>query len=333
RRTADHDPASGDRAPRPAVRRPHILALRPALRDLALHHRVLPRRRPRRDRRPVPLPVHLGRALPDRHRHALPAAPAPRRGGARPAGALRPSTIAPAAVDATHRLQVGPDDDGKRLDVYVAECVPALSRSQAQRLIRTGHVRVNGAEARPSTPLVAGCIVEVDVPPPEPDTPEPEALPLTIRYEDDDLAVIEKPAGMVVHPGAGHASGTLVNALLFHLSGLSGIGGKARPGIVHRLDRGTSGLMVVAKHDAAHQALARQFAGRRVEKLYTALVWGRPEKGAVFDRPIGRDPVHRQKMSTRAPKGRAALTRIVDVEPLGPLSLVTVAIESGRTHQ
>ncbi len=236
-------------------------------------------------------------------------------------------------MDATHRLQVGPDDDGKRLDVYVAECVPALSRSQAQRLIRTGHVRVNGAEARPSTPLVAGCIVEVDVPPPEPDTPEPEALPLTIRYEDDDLAVIEKPAGMVVHPGAGHASGTLVNALLFHLSGLSGIGGKARPGIVHRLDRGTSGLMVVAKHDAAHQALARQFAGRRVEKLYTALVWGRPEKGAVFDRPIGRDPVHRQKMSTRAPKGRAALTRIVDVEPLGPLSLVTVAIESGRTHQ
>ena len=234
---------------------------------------------------------------------------------------------------ATHQFVAGPDDDGQRLDVFVASRVPGLSRSQAQRLIRNGHVAVDGERAKPSAPVESGTTVTIEIPPPVDDTPGPEPLPLTVLYEDDALAVIEKPAGMVVHPGAGHAAGTLVNALRHHLAGLSGIGGRTRPGIVHRLDRGTSGLMVVAKHDAAHQTLSRQFADRSVTKQYVALVWGHPEPATVYDTPIGRDPSNRKKMSGRAPRARAALTRIVAARRLGELSLLTVAIESGRTHQ
>lgn len=233
----------------------------------------------------------------------------------------------------THEFAIGVEDEGRRLDVVLTGRLPGLSRSQAQRLVRAGHVTIDGVVPKPSLLVTAGSRIAIELPPPAEDEPTPEALPLAIVYDDADLAVIEKPAGMVVHPGAGHAGGTLVNALRHHLSGLSGIGGRARPGIVHRLDRGTSGLMVVAKHDAAHQALSRQFASRVVDKSYLALVWGHPAAGEVFDSPIGRDPVHRQKMSSRARHGRAALTRVVDAERLGELSLVTVAIASGRTHQ
>jgi 23S rRNA pseudouridine1911/1915/1917 synthase len=137
---------------------------------------------------------------------------------------------------------------------------------------------------------------------------------------------------MVVHPAAGHARGTLVNALLHHVKGLSGIGGRDRPGIVHRLDRGTSGVMIVAKHDRAHRSLARQFHDREVGKEYLALVWGTP-RAATIERPIGRDPRHRQRMSSRARRARPATTRIVDVEPLGGVSLVRLMIGTGRTHQ
>jgi 23S rRNA pseudouridine1911/1915/1917 synthase len=154
-----------------------------------------------------------------------------------------------------------------------------------------------------------------------------------VLYQDSDVAVVNKPAGMVVHPGAGHASGTLVNALLHHLSDLSGIGGELRPGIVHRLDKGTSGVMVVAKHDAAHQELARQFHDREVDKQYIALVWGLVQQRKRIDVPIGRDPVHREKISTRARRARSAVTRVTWARSVPGLSLLRVAIATGRTHQ
>jgi 23S rRNA pseudouridine1911/1915/1917 synthase len=147
------------------------------------------------------------------------------------------------------------------------------------------------------------------------------------------VAVLNKPAGMVVHPGAGHSSGTLVNALLHHVPDLSGIGGEARPGIVHRLDRGTSGVMVVAKNDAAHQELSRQFQDREVEKEYVALVWGVVQAGRRIDSAIGRDPVHRQKMSARARHARHAVTRITRAHHMPGVTLCQVAIHTGRTHQ
>lgn len=240
----------------------------------------------------------------------------------------------PSAQQATlHVLEATAADEGLRVDVFLAASLPGLSRSQAQRLLRQGDVRVNDRQARASTTMAAGATVEVRVPPPMPATPAPEDLPLSILYDDDDLVVVEKPAGMVVHPAAGHHDGTLVNALLHHVTGLSGIGGTSRPGIVHRLDRGTSGVMVVAKHDRAHQHLSKQFHDRTVHKVYTALVWGHPEAGVVYDRAIGRDPNDRQKISSRGRRTRAALTRVDRVEPLNSLSLIDVTIGSGRTHQ
>jgi 23S rRNA pseudouridine1911/1915/1917 synthase len=231
------------------------------------------------------------------------------------------------------RFVASGEDAGRRLDVFLARQLPALSRSRLQALIRAGAVTAAGRPGKASTPVVEGEIVEIAIPAPAPSHLEPEALPLTIVYEDADLAVIDKPAGMVVHPGAGHRVGTLVHALLHHLEGLSGIGGTERPGIVHRLDRGTSGLIVIAKHDAAHRDLARQFAERTVGKEYVALVWGAPEAGEVMTQPIGRDPRARKKMSSRASRARAAMTRVVDVQALGAVSLVRVAIGTGRTHQ
>jgi 23S rRNA pseudouridine1911/1915/1917 synthase len=166
-----------------------------------------------------------------------------------------------------------------------------------------------------------------------PSSVQPEAAALEILYQDADIVVVNKPPGMVVHPGAGHASGTLVNALLHHISDLSGIGGELRPGIVHRLDRGTSGVMVVAKHDAAHQELSRQFHDREVEKEYIALVWGVVQAGRRIDAAIGRDPVNRQKMSARSRRAREAVTRITKAFHLPGLTLCQVAIHTGRTHQ
>ena len=225
------------------------------------------------------------------------------------------------------------DSEATRLDVFLAGLVPGCSRSQVQRLIRDGLVRVGPRAVRAHMILRAGDVVTVDLPPPARATPDPEPLPLSVVYEDSDVIVIDKPPGMVVHPGAGHASGTLVNALLHHIKDLSGIGGELRPGIVHRLDRGTSGLLVVAKHDAAHLALSRQFHDREVEKEYVALVWGVVHAGRRIDLPIGRDPVARHKMSARARRARSAVTRITRVDGLGGVSLVQVAIATGRTHQ
>jgi 23S rRNA pseudouridine1911/1915/1917 synthase len=222
---------------------------------------------------------------------------------------------------------------GLRIDVFVARRLPSLSRSQIQRLIKAGHVTTNGRALKASTPVTGGLTVRVVVPPPEPAGPIAEALPLDILHDDEDLVVVNKPAGMVVHPAPGHARGTIVNALLHHVDGLSGVGGKERPGIVHRLDRGTSGVMVIAKHDRAHRELSRQFRDREVVKEYVALVWGRIEPGRTLANPIGRDPRNRRKMSSRAPRSRAALTTVMSVESLGGVSLVRLAIGTGRTHQ
>jgi 23S rRNA pseudouridine1911/1915/1917 synthase len=233
----------------------------------------------------------------------------------------------------TRTLEVEPDHDGVRLDAFLTALLPEQSRSQLQRLIKDGHVTGPVASLRPSTPVRTGQRYSIDVPEATPATPEAEALPLRIVFEDPDLVVIEKPAGMVVHPAAGHSSGTLVNALLHHITDLSGIGGELRPGIVHRLDRGTSGLMVVAKHDRAHQELSRQFQDREVEKEYIALVWGLVLAGRRIDEPIGRDTEHRQKMSTRARRARSAVTRVTWARHLKGVSLLKVAIATGRTHQ
>ncbi len=231
-----------------------------------------------------------------------------------------------------------PDDsDGVRLDRFLVSVLPRHSRSQIQRLIKDGRVLVAGREARANQPVKRGQTVTVDVPEPVDPAPQGEALDLPILYQDKHIAVVDKPAGMVVHPAAGHASGTLVNALLHHVDDLSGIGGEKRPGIVHRLDRGTSGLMVVAKHDAAHEELSRQFREREVEKEYTALVWGEVMAGRRIDAPIGRDPSNRKRMSSasaRVRRSREAVTRIVGAEHFGRvLTLARVAIHTGRTHQ
>ena len=218
--------------------------------------------------------------------------------------------------------------------MWLASRLPALSRARIQSLIEAGHVRLDGAACRASARLKPGQAVSVHVPPPEPAEPAPEDIPLDVVFEDGHLLVVNKPAGLVVHPGAGAPRGTLVNALLRHVRDLSGVGGVLRPGIVHRLDRGTSGLLVVAKDDETHRALVRQFAGRTVEKEYLALVLGAPSPSAgTVAAPIGRDPVHRQRMSVRAPRGREARSDYRTVERFDGASLVRVRIHTGRTHQ
>ena len=238
-----------------------------------------------------------------------------------------------AAEEEHHELSVEPEHDGLRLDQFLAGLLPGHSRSQIQRLIKDGKVRAPAAHLRASTPVRSGMRIVVDVPAPAPATPEAEDLPLPILHDDADIVVVDKPAGMVVHPGAGHARGTLVNALLHHVTDLSGIGGELRPGIVHRLDRGTSGVMVVAKNDRAHQELSRQFKFREVEKEYIALVWGVVQAGRRIESAIGRDLHHRQKISSRARHARHAVTRVTGAEHLRGVSLLSVAIATGRTHQ
>lgn len=226
-----------------------------------------------------------------------------------------------------------PEHDGLRLDNFVTSLMPDLSRSRVQRLIKDGCVRGPAASLRPSMTVHTGQTFTVAVPEPTPALPTAEALPLRIIHEDQDLVVLDKPPGMVVHPAAGHDSGTLVNALLHHITDLRGVGGELRPGIVHRLDRGTSGLMVVAKNDHAHQELSRQFRDREVDKEYIALVWGVVHTGRRIDAPIGRDPRDRQKMSTRARRARSAVTRVTFARHFKGVSLLKVGIATGRTHQ
>ena len=231
-----------------------------------------------------------------------------------------------------------PEFEGHRLDRFLVSVLAEQSRSQLQRLITDGHVTVTAGSGKAKSPkpnlqLREGDRIRVDVPPPRSTEVTSEEIPLEVLYQDRDVAVINKPAGMVVHPAAGHDSGTLVNALLHHITDLSGVGGELRPGIVHRLDRGTSGLMVVAKNDAAHQELARQFHDREVEKEYIALVWGVVQAGRRIDAAIGRDPDNRQKMSAKAKHARNAVTRITRAHHMPAVTLCQVAIHTGRTHQ
>jgi 23S rRNA pseudouridine1911/1915/1917 synthase len=232
-----------------------------------------------------------------------------------------------------HEFVVAPEEAGVRIDRYLVGILPGQSRSQIQRLIKESRVRIDQQPVRPNRIVHAGEAIVVDVPAPAGVTLEPEALDLDVIYEDPDLVVVNKPAGMVVHPAAGHARGTLVNALLHRITDLSGVGGETRPGIVHRLDRGTSGLMVIAKNDRAHAELSRQFHDREVEKEYVALVWGVVQAGRRIEEPIGRDPIDRKRMSARARRARSATTRVTKAVHLRGVSLLSVAIATGRTHQ
>jgi 23S rRNA pseudouridine1911/1915/1917 synthase len=221
-----------------------------------------------------------------------------------------------------------------RLDRFLANELARFSRSRVQRLIRDGFVRLNGKTARARDLLRTGDIVDLTEPPPEKIDSQPEAIPLDILFEDDDLIVVNKPAGLVVHPGAGHREHTLVNALLHHCPTLSGIGGKERPGIVHRLDKETSGCLAVAKNDESHRGLSTQFAERAVEKIYLALVAGKLRRNAgLVEEKIGRHRVHRQRMSVTSERGRAARTEYRVLRSSEKATLVECKLHSGRTHQ
>jgi len=221
-----------------------------------------------------------------------------------------------------------------RLDHFLAERLPEYSRSRLQQLIRSGFVRLNGGASRPRQIVRAGDKIDLIEPPPEKVDIRPEAIPLDVLFEDDDLIVINKPAGMTVHPGAGQREHTLVNALLSHCTTLSGIGGKERPGIVHRLDKETSGCLVVAKNDMAHRELSKQFAARKVEKIYLALVSGKLRKPAgVIDEKIGRHPVDRKRMQVSSHRGRTARTEYRVIRSSDAASLIECRLHSGRTHQ
>ena len=222
---------------------------------------------------------------------------------------------------------------GLRLDAALPLAWPDLTRSQAQRLIREGAVLVNDALARPSSRLLPGDALQVAVPDPEPTDAQPQDIPFPIVYQDCDVAVIDKPKGLVVHPAPGNRQGTLVNGLLYRLDGLSGVGGALRPGIVHRLDKDTSGLMVVAKNDAAHRLLSEQIARREMERVYLALVEGniRQDAGEI-DAPIGRCHTDRKRMAVEE-GGRPAKTYYRVLERFGEATLVEAKLATGRTHQ
>jgi len=225
------------------------------------------------------------------------------------------------------------DRPGERLDVFVARRLPGLSRAHARRLIDAGHVRVGGQRAKPALRLEPGQLVAVELPPPVEMRAVPQAIALDVIYEDAGLLAVNKPAGMTVHPGPGHPASTLVNAILAHCRDLSGVGGVLRPGIVHRLDRDTSGVILVAKDDAAHHALARQLKERTVEKTYLALVEGTPKPPeGVIEAPLGRHPRHRQRVAVVA-GGREAVTAYRVVERFAGMSLLEVRPKTGRTHQ
>ena len=240
----------------------------------------------------------------------------------------------PSEPPATIKLTVPKAAARLRLDRYLARELTQYSRARLQQLIRNGSVTLNGETARPRDLIRSGDEIQLTEPPPEKIDNQPEAIPLDILFEDDDLIVINKPAGLVVHPGAGHREHTLVNALLHHCPSLSGIGGKERPGIVHRLDKETSGCLVVAKNDEAHRRLSLQFAARTVEKIYLALVAGKLRRSAgVIEEKIGRHPVNRQRMSVASARGRSAKTEYRVVRSGEKFSVVECRLHSGRTHQ
>ena len=232
------------------------------------------------------------------------------------------------------RINVERERAGLRLDRFLALELTDFSRARLQTLIRSGFVRLNGKTPRPRDLVRAGDIAELTEPAIEKIEAEPEQIALEILFDDDDLLVLSKPAGLVMHPGAGHRQHTLVNALLAHCKNLSGIGGKERPGIVHRLDKETSGVLVVAKNDSTHRDLSKQFAARTMQKIYLVLVDGIPRKSSgVIDKAIARHPVHRQRMSIARRQGRAAKTEYRVLRSGSGMSFLECTLHSGRTHQ
>ncbi len=236
--------------------------------------------------------------------------------------------------ESPYSFWVNKESQGLRLDIFVVDSVSSLTRQRIQSLIKGGDVMVNGIVRKNSYRLLEGDMVIVEVPEPVPVSLIPENIPLHILAEDKDIIVITKPPGLVVHPAAGNFEHTLVHGLLYHCHDLSGIGGELRPGIVHRLDKDTSGVMVAAKNDMAHQSLVDQFRERKVEKVYHAILAGVPaaERG-VINEPIGRHPVHRKKMTVVSNAGRHAITHWRVIANYGVYSLVKLRLETGRTHQ
>jgi len=238
------------------------------------------------------------------------------------------------SVTGTFTIFADAADHNRRLDAVVAAHLPDCSRSLAANLIGDRKILVENHPQKPGYRVKSGEQILVRIPEPEPVEYTPEPIPLNILYQDSDIVVLNKQAGIVVHPAPGHGSGTLVNALLYHCPDLGGIGGEIRPGIVHRLDKDTSGTMVVAKNAAALEALARQFKARTVRKKYLALVYGELEKDAgTIDLPIGRHPVRRKQMSTTTPRGRSAETSWHVREKFKGITLLELTLKTGRTHQ
>ncbi len=234
-----------------------------------------------------------------------------------------------------YRFVVDEEDAGERLDVYLSEHIPELSRSRIQKAIKAGEVLVDGeGEVKPASPARENQEILLKFFPPRPMKAVPQDIPLDIIYEDGNMVVVNKPAGLVVHPAPGHRSGTLVNALLYHCRDLSGIGGDLRPGIVHRLDKDTSGLLVVAKGDQTHLALSAQMMQRQVERIYLAITWGEmPSREGVMEEPVGRSPRNRKKMAVLTSGGRDAVTYYYVLDTFPPFQYTKVKLGTGRTHQ
>ena len=233
------------------------------------------------------------------------------------------------------RLTVSPEEAGVRIDKYLAEQLPDITRSYLQKLLKDGSVQMNGKPVKTSTKTVAGAVIELTIP--EPEEPEilPEDIPLDILYEDSDVILINKPQDMVVHPAAGHYTGTLVNALMYHCKGdLSGINGVLRPGIVHRIDKDTTGVLIICKNDKAHNALAEQLKEHSITRKYRAIVCGnlKEDEGTV-DAPLGRHPQDRKKMAIVRTGGKRAVTHYRVLERFGNYTYIEGQLETGRTHQ
>lgn len=234
-----------------------------------------------------------------------------------------------------HQISVLPEFSGKRVDVFLAHALKNYTRARFQKLIRDGHVMIGGRKVKTSYQVKTGDIIFVEIPPPKVHDVIPQKIPLHILYEDPDIIVVNKPADMVVHPAAGNWEGTLVNALIAHCGSMSVVGGEEKPGIVHRLDKGTSGVIVAAKNDTSHLELSRQFKDREVTKIYRALVYGSfKQSSGVIDKSIGRSVRDRKKFSTKTRKGRIALTEWKAVKNFDKdLTLLEIRLRTGRTHQ
>ncbi len=239
-------------------------------------------------------------------------------------------------MSSSRQLFFAEDNPGERLDSFIAASLPDISRSQIKKLIDSQAITIAGAAVKASHKLRGGETIFIELPDPEPTEAIPENIPLAVLYEDSDVIVVDKAAGMVVHPAAGHASGTLVNALLYHCEDLAGIGGALRPGIVHRIDKDTSGVMIATKNDQSHIHLAQQFKDHSINRVYVALVHGIPKTArGTIDLPIGRHPVQRKKMSSQGRQTKHAVTHwsVLKKYPEAQLSLVEFKLETGRTHQ